>query len=249
MLSLSSPSLFQRYFRQFYSYFGANFESHCQQQIQIYHNSTSQTAINDSCYNVINCLVQSLDARGQLLLAVTTVSLGLAPTILSILGSNTVETALLISKRPLLGFLLSLGAPVITPIRAFEQVDPRNFLLIPALERWSPPLLKPLTERLVCLIEYTLVLAALTNVTYIALELAFMSFPISTECNQRWEYLLWVYIASLPHIFGLAAFATRAKWPRSLNQAKISRFRIINALSRWFKDEFKPCRQRERHAF
>ena len=84
---------------------------------------------------MINCLVQNLDGSSSLFLAVTGVVLGLAPTILSILGSNTVETALLSSKRPLLGFLLSLAAPVITPIRAFEQIDPCDFLLIPEWER------------------------------------------------------------------------------------------------------------------
>lgn len=135
MLDLFSPSLFRDYFPKFYAYIGPTFESKCQGQIEAYHESASQMALLGSCHNVINCLVDSLNNIGQLTFAITAVILGLAPTILSILGSNTIETALLSSKRPLLGFLLSLAAPVITPIRAFEQIDPRTFLLVPARER------------------------------------------------------------------------------------------------------------------
>jgi hypothetical protein len=47
----------------------------------------------------------------------------------------------------------------------------------------------------------------------------------------------------------LAEFSTRAKWFHSSNQTKTLPAKVIGALSRWFKDEFKPCRQRETHAF
>ena len=53
----------------------------------------------------------------------------------------------------------------------------------------------------------------------------------------------------LIHAIGLAAFSTQAKWIHSSNQTKTLPAKISSALSRWFKDEFKPCRQREMHTF
>ena len=169
--------------------------------------------------------------------------------VLSILGSYTSETALLSSKRPLLGFLLSLGAPVITPLRAFEQTDPRDFLLVPASERWQQPRLKPAAEKVLCFSEYAVALAAIANVSHATFQLAFMSTAVSLSCSLRWEFLFWYYLAAGIHAFGQIAFATRARWPRSSDQPKASRYSVINALSRWFKDELRPCRQREPHKF
>ena len=82
MLSISSTStsLFRHFFPQFYSYFGLKFQSQCQQQIQIYHSSTSIPSINHNCDNVINCIQGTLSEKDKLVLAVTAVLLGLAPT-------------------------------------------------------------------------------------------------------------------------------------------------------------------------
>ena len=169
--------------------------------------------------------------------------------VLSILGSHTSETALLSAKRPLLGFLLSLGAPIVTPLRAFEQRDPRDFLLIPASERWQQPKLKPAAEKVLCFVEYTVALAAIANVTHATLQLAFMSTAVVLSCTLRWEFLFWYYFAAGIHAFGQIAFATRARWPCSSDQLEASWYGVINTLSRWFKDELRPCRQREPHTF
>lgn len=55
------------------------------------------------------------------------VIMGLTPTLLASLGPSVAEASLLSTHRPLLSllsFLISLGAPVVYPMRVFDFTDP-----------------------------------------------------------------------------------------------------------------------------
>lgn len=88
----------------------------------VYHDylTLSDPWANYHVNNVVSCVLDHFDESGKAQLAAASVLLGLLPTILGMVGSNTVEIGLLALQRPVLAFLLSLGAPVISPIRSFE---------------------------------------------------------------------------------------------------------------------------------
>lgn len=65
--------------------------------------------------------------------------LGLLPTLLSTIAPSIPEMALLSSYRPMLSFILSLGAPVIWPSRIFEYSDPQNAIILEDAKPLIPP--------------------------------------------------------------------------------------------------------------
>ena len=140
-LVLSSPVLFYEIFPEFNRIVGEEFRDICHAEITKYHASTNTPDIDSSGYAAINCLYNNnvTDSATLINYAGTGVLLGLLPTTLSIFGSNTWETALLSTRRPVLSFLLALGAPVVTPARLFDSMDPREFLKLGKEPHFSLP--------------------------------------------------------------------------------------------------------------
>lgn len=73
---------------------------------------------------VTGCVLDGLAGADKANMASATVILGLLPSTLSLAGSNTAETGLLMLRRPMLAFLLGAGSPAINPPRTFEYLDP-----------------------------------------------------------------------------------------------------------------------------
>jgi hypothetical protein len=205
-LVTSSPVLFYDFFPEFDRIVGGQFRNICHVEIEDYHASTNTSNVASTGYAAINCLYNSsvTDSATQINYGGTGVLLGLLPTILSILGSNTWETALLSTQRPVLSFLLALGAPVVTPARLFDFTDPRAFLELKGEKTFN--LRQPKNKYfglLLLVIEYALALAAIVNVTSIALDLSIKAASIGiAPISQRFHWLLWTYIAAVIHIFG-----------------------------------------------
>lgn len=65
-----------------------------------------------------------LDSQG------TTVVLDLLPIFLASIGPSVAEISLLSAHRPLLSFLLSIGAPAVYPTRIFEYNNPTLVLKV-----------------------------------------------------------------------------------------------------------------------
>lgn len=78
----------------------------------------------DYCYAHENCLLVNLPAAYLANYQAASVIMGLTPTLLASLGPSVAETSLLSAHRPLLSFLISLGAPAVYPMRVFDFIDP-----------------------------------------------------------------------------------------------------------------------------
>ncbi|KAH8585554.1 hypothetical protein B0O99DRAFT_696354 [Bisporella sp. PMI_857] len=70
-------------------------------------------------YSVIDCFFNYMRDIDKAEMASAGVLLGLMPTIIASAGSTLADTALLVSKRPLLAFLLAIESPSVTPLRIF----------------------------------------------------------------------------------------------------------------------------------
>ena len=73
------------------------------------------------CYGHENCMLENLPAAYLANYQPAAVIMGLTPTILVSLGPSIAETSLLSAHRPLLSFLISLGAPAVYPTRVFDR--------------------------------------------------------------------------------------------------------------------------------
>lgn len=135
--------------------------------------------------------------------------LGLTPTALSLLGNQTVEIALLLSRRPLLSFLMAFGAPVIAPYRAFGYSNPLEDLRA-SNDAVRFPTLGARTQAVVSTVEYVIILGAGTTIMCLAYEISTKSTYVPSYIDN-WHPYLWTYLAPAIHLLGLLAFATRVR--------------------------------------
>jgi hypothetical protein len=92
-------------------------------------------------------------------------------------------------------------------------------------------------------IEYALALAAIANVTLIALQLAMMAVSIGVApVSQRFHWLLWTYIAAAIHLFGLWAFWVRFSY--TIDEADPDRPKtFFQRIRSFIRAEFQLCGQ------
>lgn len=81
----------------------------------------------ESCYMqpVLSCLLDDMSEFLKSQMASTGILLGLLPTVVSQVGSSTIETGLLALQRPFLAFLLSAATPAVgtDSVRAFDSEE------------------------------------------------------------------------------------------------------------------------------
>jgi len=84
----------------------------------------------DSCKiaPVTECILSHLMQADQANMASASAVLGLLPTVLSMMGSSTVDIGLLAVRRPGLAIVLACGSPAINPLRTFVYNDPKQTL-------------------------------------------------------------------------------------------------------------------------
>lgn len=115
---------FQRWYPQYAGMFRTIIERNCSVALQNYLNGSSPicTYQSVSCLpgQVSDCILRNMAETLKANMAAAGVLLGLLPTILSFVGSNTTQTALLALRRPLLALLVATGAPAVAPTRTFE---------------------------------------------------------------------------------------------------------------------------------
>lgn len=127
-----------------------------------------------------------------------TVIVGLTPTILASLGPSVAETSLLSAHRPLLLFMISLGAPAVYPARVFEFTDPYSVL------RHKEHLLRlPLwgtRSAIICsVLEYVFALAAATTIISTSVQLGAKTILVWNCTNQAMP-LVWTFLSAAIHI-------------------------------------------------
>jgi len=125
-LAINDDHLFEEFYPRDEEELTAIMANNCSSTFHQYLNTpyTSIFGPVHACSQVISCLLSNSSEATKANMASANVLLGLIPTILALLGSTTPELSLLSSRRPFLAFLLSIGSPVVNPVRAFMYHDP-----------------------------------------------------------------------------------------------------------------------------
>lgn len=164
------PRKFGSFFPQFAPYLSRILRDNCTDEHQAYLTQPDPWA-NYHANNVVSCLLDHFDESGKAQLAVSSVLLGLLPTILGMVGSSTSEIGLLALRRPVLAFLLSFGSPVVSHIRSFEYRDP-----IEVLQPKEGSIPKDVVRhRRILLLEYVVTLVAIGNMVHVIYQLCWYS--------------------------------------------------------------------------
>ena len=152
----------------------------------------------DYCYGHENCMLANIPAAYLANYQAASVIMGLTPTILASLGPSVAETSLLSAHRPLLSFLISLGAPAVYPARVFEFNDPYSVL------RHKEHLLRlPLwgtRSAIICsVLEYIFALAAAAIIIATSAQLGAKTILVWGCTNQAMP-LVWTFLSAAIHI-------------------------------------------------
>ncbi|KAH8901472.1 hypothetical protein GQ53DRAFT_597400, partial [Thozetella sp. PMI_491] len=193
---------------------------------------------------VINCLLNTVPEYWKANMAAASVLLGVMPTILSIMGSSSMETGLLAMRRPLLSLLLGVGAPSAFPLRAFEYSNPEEMLRKGTGSiGWGEQLGRPVAAVVVAL-QYLIVCAAVANVSHITYELCVFS-VCSFLPEMQVLPAVWLALALAVYVLGDAAVMLRIRLReqngrcRTLGEAVRQEFQL-SALRPMTVLEFRP---------
>ncbi|KAG8525251.1 uncharacterized protein KY384_008895 [Bacidia gigantensis] len=142
-------------------------------------------------------------------MAAASVALGLLPTLLAAIGPSISETSLLSSQRPMLAFLLSLGAPAAQPSRLLEYEDPFDLLDARGGRLVVPPL-SPLSAMAVSGLEYVAAAAAVANALHTSFQLGINT--VSAASCTIWELpMIWSLLSVVVHLVAAVGFWNRVR--------------------------------------
>lgn len=165
-----------------------------------------------NCNMLLSCILENTNEFIKANMASGTIALGLAPTILSILGSTTGETALLSKRRPLLAFLIGCGSVAVNPLPTFVYENPLEALkaregrLAPSHVTGAPQW----QLVLIVVAEYMLVLAAIVN--EVSALYATGKWTVNTiSCDTIYMPLLWAALTPGLHVLGMIALRLRTE--------------------------------------
>ncbi|KAM7211233.1 hypothetical protein V8F06_013394 [Rhypophila decipiens] len=191
--AMRSTSQFQQWYQQYGYVFDSILHNNCTEQYENYRTGvvdpnnidrlgggSGSSALTQP---VIACIMSNTGEYIKSQLSAAQVLLGVAPTVLAILGPRGDEmgTLLLVGRRPFLFLILACGSPSVYFGRAFEYVSPKTFL---ADRIHAQTVLKrqeflpvsgakrtPLTNAIATGVEYFLAIAAVANIVFLDYEL------------------------------------------------------------------------------
>jgi hypothetical protein len=165
----------------------------CLDQIATYWNNNGTFPYR--CQVALDCIIENTSGSAMQEMSSSLVLLGLTPTILSQLGPKLSESSMLSYQRPVLSFLLSMGAPTVSPGRIFSYDDP--FGALETVVKGQPLLRSassstPHRQTLIIILEYLCALGAICNIIYISVELGWRS-VLSWACTTNYVPFTWVH--------------------------------------------------------
>lgn len=204
-----SAKLFQNFFPAWDSALHEILSHECQPYYQQY-----QEQAEAHVYPVIECLLSQFPQFRQLEMNISSVILGLTPTLLQTVGVNTVQMSLLHVHRPVLAFMLSAGSPARIPLRSELHMSTikETFPVVRHQHRQQPgsnsrPLTRSeLAQSLVLnVVTFFFALGAAANSWYLAYQLGFWSICM-LAVGIAWVPMVWQALAAVIHLVGLASF-------------------------------------------
>lgn len=158
----------------------------------------------------MNCILNLTPENIKSNMASASIILGLTPPILSMASSTLSETSLLATRRPFLSFLLTVGAPFISPIRAFDYPDPVAALVQPVAPMKLAKLSSPMKSTLVVILEYTFAMAAVVNILTTLWQLSIQT-GSAFASDVDWTIMLIEPLLIGIYILNTAAFHLRIR--------------------------------------
>ena len=120
------------------------------------------------CYLHEDCLLDNIRSSFLQNYQSAAVILGIMPTLLATLGPRIAEISLLSTHRPVLSFLLSVGAPAVWPTRIFTYDDPGECLGRGVNRLCAKPRPRPWAAVFSAL-EYFVAAGAIVNLFHVAI--------------------------------------------------------------------------------
>ena len=234
IFSTVQPASFQSFYPQLGSDLTRIRDNQCNLTDATYRSSIAASDTRERCRIVLDCILDNASEVTKGEMATTSIVLGLTPTVLFMMGSSTVELCMLSTQRPLLALCITLGSPMVWPMRPFQQIDLRDEMR-PRDQRRTIPTMGPLARIAVTVLQYALVLGSIANVASIAYELGTKSISFGFSCNERYGPLLWVFLAAAVHLVGLIGFVSRLRHPSTKSTG------TRHTLSTWLRSETTPC--------
>lgn len=149
---------------------------------------------------VIQCILSNVSEYIKAQGSSAQVLLGVAPTILALMGPSTDETAvfLLIARRPFLFILLACGSPSVYFDRAFKYTNPDE-ILADHSSRLQKKRVSGWLRVFVTIAEYVFVVAAIANIAHVNYELGTKAI-CAIMSDWIWAPMLWGILGILVHI-------------------------------------------------
>ena len=158
----------------------------------------------DTCGALLECILDNTSEKRKTTMASASVALALTPPLLAGLGQSLAEISLLSSQRPVLSFLLALGAPAMYPNRVFEYTHPPDAPNDLPGDRGLPSL-RPSLSLVLSMIEYFLAAATVANNIELAVRIGVRS-VLAWGCNSWAMPLLWVLFPVSLHVIATLGY-------------------------------------------
>ncbi|KAK4233817.1 hypothetical protein C8A03DRAFT_19173 [Achaetomium macrosporum] len=178
-------------------------ENGCRNESVEYHDPSNTDKM--LTFQLINCILEKMDEFRKTEMSITSVILGLLPTILQQVGPTVAEVSVLATRRPLLALLLGIAMPSVRtdgsldePLKRSADIAIRSGVLARALWPWL----------LISAAEYLIAVTAVANVFYQVHQLAYWSISVSAiavdsgTLSQTYAPFLWVMLSVPAHLLG-----------------------------------------------
>ncbi|EEQ34943.1 conserved hypothetical protein [Microsporum canis CBS 113480] len=221
LLSVAAPaaarstSQFRKFFPAWNGYLLNIIDNECQEQRDKYFDPSNGERVLS--YQLANCLLDGMEEFRKTEMGITSVILGLLPTMLQTFGPTVVEVSVLASRRPLLAFLLgiampsvSTGGPLANPAESLRRtIDFRIRSHVLPQARWA--------WLLISVSEYLIAAAAAANVFYQVYQLAYWSISVSAiavdsgTISETYTPCLWLLLLIPVHLLSFWRLKLRYK--------------------------------------
>ncbi|KAF1966708.1 hypothetical protein BU23DRAFT_485887 [Bimuria novae-zelandiae CBS 107.79] len=231
------PLKFQTFYPQLHDVLAEVSAGPCLVSLQAYEGNltarkelTQYGGVGNYCYLHNDCLHSTIYESSKSNMAAASVLLGLTPTILTSFGPAIAEIALLSSRRPLLSWLLSMGAPAAFPSRFLAFENPVELLRRPERPGTLSVPHKPVRFAFILsVLQYVLAVVAIVNLIATSLELGLKT-VVSWRCSVSWLPLMWAFTPIACHAPAVLSFNVYRRRVKAQWCADKKELRLIHAL-------------------
>jgi hypothetical protein len=259
VLSVVGPTMArQRQTTQFKAFFPAwnNYlldiiDNDCPEQRDMYNDPSNNPKAFGPGYHLALCILNEIDEFRKIEMGVTTLLLGLLPTMLQQGGPTVAEVSVLATRRPLLASLLSIAMPSVS--MGGPMANPAEALRLPVDFQVRAGFLAVATWPwiLISMAEYIIAAAGVANIFYLVYQLAYRSVSVSSIAMysgilpQTYPIFMWLSLLVPVHTFGYMSLKLSYRASEEVGNIETPKVKALSWKSwlRFIGGEFIPCAQ------